>query len=159
MTAPLPPVPQPTTGITPILMPPDAVPDRQGVMVIMSERRKDGDWVLPRLFRALTVMGNATIDLSQVRIAPGTSEIEVRAIMAEVKIIVPHNLRVECDGTPVLGEFKLKRVSTAVPVPDAPLVRITGVSVMSSVSVKVIDPNAPSWVRRLRGLTRQEGED
>jgi hypothetical protein len=158
MSSPLPPVPQPT-AIAPVLMPPDAVPDRQGVSVWMSEKEKDGDWTLPRLFRALVVMGNMTIDLSQVRIAPGTSEIEIRAIMAEVKIIVPHNLRVECDGEPIIGEFKLKRIATSTPVPDAPLVRVTGTSVLASVTVRVVDPNAKRGLRRwLRGKDQQQEE-
>jgi hypothetical protein len=157
MNAPIPPVQTPV--ITPMLMPPDAVPERQGVMTVMSQARRDGDWVLPRLFRALTVMGQVVIDLTQVRIAPGTSEIEVRAIMAEVKIIVPHNLRVECSGHPILGEFTLKRQSKSIPIPDAPLVRITGASIMSSVSIRVIDPNAPSWIRRLRGRVSKSADE
>jgi len=152
MSSSLPPVPQPA-DITPVLMPSEAVPDRQGVMVFMSERRTDGEWTMPRLFRNLAVMGNVVIDLSEVRIAPGTSEIEVRAFMAEVKIIVPHNLRVECEGDPVLGEFKMKRIATSKPVADAPLVRVTGISCLSSVTVRVVDPNAKGRSRRLRGRT------
>jgi len=158
MSAPVPPVPQPPI-ITPILMPPDAVPARQGVMAFMSHVHREGDWVLPRLFRALAFMGQAEIDLTRVRIAPGTSEIEVRAIMGEVKIIVPHNLRVECSGHPILGEFKIKRVAKSIPVPDAPLVRITGVAFMGGVSIKVIDPNAPNWIRRLRGRSGGSAEE
>ena len=161
MTSPTPPVSQPpaeASGITPILVAPESVPERQGVMSFMSEVSRNGDWVLPRYFRALAVMGKAVIDLTQVRIAPGTSEIDARAIMGEVKIIVPHNLRVECAGHPLLGEFSCKHRSDARAQPDAPLVRVIGVAVMGNVNVKVVDPNAPGWLARLRGRVFDESE-
>ncbi len=116
----------------------------------MSSVTREGEWVMPRLLRALTFMGEATIDLTQVRIAPGTSEIDARAFLGEIKIIVPHSLRVECTGQPLMGSFRVTRSSVAVPVPDAPLVRITGVAFMGNVVVKVVDPNERRWVSRLR---------
>jgi hypothetical protein len=48
---------------------------------------------------------------------------------------------VECEGHPVAGEFKVKRVAKTRPLPDAPLIRVTGVALMGAVSIKVIDPN------------------
>ena len=116
----------------------------------MSGVTREGEWVMPRVLRAITVMGSAVIDLTQVRIAPGTSQIDARAIMGEIIIIVPHNLRVECTGQPLMGNFAVKRSAVAVPVPDAPLVRITGVAFMANVEVKVIDPNEQRWIKRLR---------
>jgi len=128
-------------AIAPVVMPAESVPERLGVMGFMSELHRNGEWVLPRLFRALAVMGKVVIDLTQVRLGPGTSEIEVRAFMGEVKIIVPHHLRVECEGHPIAGEFKMKRVAKTRPQADAPLIRVTGVAIMGAVSIRVIDPN------------------
>jgi Cell wall-active antibiotics response 4TMS YvqF len=159
MTSPTPPAPQvPVTavGITPMLIPSESVPERQGMMGVLASVTREGDWVLPRLFRVLCVMGNATIDLTQVRLGAGESLVEVRCIMGEVKLIVPHNLRVECAGHPVLGEFTVKRWSDSRAMPEAPLIRIDGISMMGSVTVRVIDPNEDKWARRLRrlGLSR-----
>ena len=133
-----------------MLVPAETVPQHLGATTFMSSVTREGEWVMPRVFRALTVMGNATIDLTQVRIAPGISEIDARAIMGEIKIIVPHNLRVECTGQPLLGNFHVKRSAVLMPVPDAPLVRITGIAFMGSVEIKVIDPNERRWLSRLR---------
>jgi hypothetical protein len=133
-----------------VLVPPETVAPHLGLTTFMSSVTREGEWVMPRLLRALTVMGDSTIDLTQVRIAPGTSEIDARAFMGEVKIIVPHNLRVECTGQPLLGSFKVTRSALTVPVPDAPLVRITGFAFMGNVTVKVVDPNERRWVSRLR---------
>jgi Cell wall-active antibiotics response 4TMS YvqF len=143
-----PPVPQYVIG--PLLVPPTGVAERGGVMSVLSNVSRNGEWVLPRLLRALTVMGDTKLDLTQIRLAPGASEIDVRCFMGNVKIVVPHNLRVECVGTPFLGEFTLKHVSRATPSPDAPLIRITGSAFMGSVVVKVIDPNSPRGLDKLR---------
>jgi hypothetical protein len=70
--------------------------------------------------------------------------------MGNIQITVPHNLRVEVDGTPFLGEFSVKRRSKSMPSPDAPLIRITGGSFMASVEVRIIDPQAPSALDRVR---------
>jgi hypothetical protein len=136
--------------IGPVLVPPESVPDRQGVMACLSSTTRNGGWVLPRLFRALAIMGEVKLDLRNVQLGPGTSEINVRAFIGNVEITVPHNLRVECDGTPFLGEFNCKRRSKSTPSPDAPLIRITGGSFMASVEVRIIDPQAPSALDRVR---------
>ncbi len=143
-------MPTPAVSVTPVLVSPETVAPHLGLTTVMSSVTREGEWVMPRLLRALTFMGEATIDLTQVRIAPGTSEIDARAFLGEIKIIVPHSLRVECTGQPLMGSFRVTRSSVAVPVPDAPLVRITGVAFMGNVVVKVVDPNERRWVSRLR---------
>jgi hypothetical protein len=160
MSSPTPPTPPiPAVGITPLLIPSETVPERQGMMTLMASQHREGDWVLPRLYRVFCCMGNATIDLTQVRLGAGESVIDVRCIMGEVKLIVPHNLRVECSGHPVLGEFILKRWSDSRAMPEAPVVRINGVSFMGSVTVRVIDPNEGKWARRLRRLGRSRAAE
>ena len=99
-------VPAVPVGITPMLIPAELVPEEQTVVAIMGELNRNGEWLLPREFRVLAVMGAARLDLSQVRIGPGVSEIVASAFMGEVTITVPHNLRVECGGHPIIVEFK-----------------------------------------------------
>ena len=65
--------------------PPETVAPHLGLTTVMSSVTREGEWVMPRLLRALTFMGEATIDLTQVRIAPGTSEIDARAFLGEIK--------------------------------------------------------------------------
>jgi hypothetical protein len=154
MSVPLPPGSVPAGPVAPysggpVLVPPESVPDRQGVMACLSSTTRNGGWVLPRLFRALAIMGEVKLDLRNIHLGPGTSEIHVRAFMGNVEITVPHNLRVECDGSPFLGEFTVKNRSKSTPSLDAPLIRITGGSFMASVEVRIIDPQAPSTLDRV----------
>lgn len=161
MNVPLPPGSVPAAPVSsypsgPVLIPPESVPDRQGVMACLSNTVRNGGWALPRLFRALAIMGEVKLDLRDVHLGTGASEIQVRAFMGNAEITVPHNLRVECDGTPFLGEFSIKRRSKSVPSPDAPLIRITGGAFMASVKVRVVDPQAPSALERVRAWVNGE---
>jgi predicted membrane protein len=95
-------------------------------------------------------MGNVELDLTRARVGPGTSHIEVVAVIGSVTVLVPPELRVECEGDPLLGSFEVKRQVEGTAPPDAPLVHISGSAFMGSVEVKVIDPNAPGWFEKLR---------
>lgn|GEM_PF-676912 len=131
--------------IGPVLVPEHQVPARHGFTALLSNVSRVGPWELPRNMRVAAFMGQVTLDLTQVAIAPGVSTIEVMCIMGEVKIVVPNALRVECSGNPVMGEFQIRGSAVAPASPTAPLVRITGTAVAGNVSVRVVDPNAPRW--------------
>ncbi len=127
------------------------VPERRGVIACASHVRRDGDWILPRLFRAVAVAGNVEIDLTRVHVGAGTSLIEVKAIMGAVTIVVPPWLRVQCDGNSIVGGFEITRKAESTTAPDAPLIRVTGTAFMGAVDVRVVDPNARGWLDRLTG--------
>jgi len=132
-------------------VPAEVVPERAGVVSVLSNQGRNGDWVLPRLFRALAFMGSVEIDLTRARVGPGKSLIEVRAFMGNIEILVPPDLRVDCDVSPVLGNVEAKlKGQPAQPGIDAPLISIRGTAFMGNVEVKVVDPNAPDWIDRLK---------
>ena len=126
------------------------MPERRGAVAILSHLRRDADWILPRLFRVFAFWGNAELDLTQALLAPGTSQIEIRCIMANVEIIVPPDLRVESEVDALLGSAEVQRQIASTTSPDAPTVRITGSAFMGSIEIKVVDPNAPGLMERLR---------
>lgn len=131
--------------IGPVLVSEQQVPARHGFTALLSSVSRVGGWQLPRTMRVAAFMGQVTLDLTQVAIAPGASTIEIMCIMGEVKIVVPNALRVECSGNPVMGEFQIRGSAVAPASPTAPLVRITGIALAGKVSVRVVDPNAPRW--------------
>ena len=65
-------------------------------------------------------------------------------------MLVPPDIRIDCDATPVVGNLEVRRDAESTMSPDAPLVQISGTAFMASIEVKVIDPNAPTWMKRLR---------
>lgn len=134
----------------PRVVPASAVPERAGVAACFSKSVREGDWLLPRGFRAVALMGSIKLDLTRSAVADGITDIEIMCVMGSVEIIVPHQLRVECDGDQTVGSFEITHDSGSVPAADAPLLRIRGRAFMGSVDVKVVDPNAPGWLQRLR---------
>jgi len=136
--------------VHPVVVADEPVPDRRGTVAFLSHVKRDGDWTLPRLFHAFALWGSAEVDLTRAQIGAGTSHIEINCIMGNVTVLVPPELRIECDVDPVIGSFEVLREAEDRRLPDAPLVRITGTAFMGSVEVKVIDPNAPSWFEKLR---------
>jgi hypothetical protein len=134
----------------PSVIPAELVPERRGAVSVLSSYERDGDWILPRNFRAVALLGSVELDLTQARVGPGTSRIELVAALGSVTIIVPPDLRVECEGEPLLGSFEYKAEATPTTAPDAPLLRITGTAVLGSIEIRVVDPNAPGWVERIK---------
>jgi hypothetical protein len=132
------------------IVPAEIVPQQRGALAVASYTARSGDWILARRFRAIAFAGAVDLDLTHARIGPGISRIEVRAIMGAVTILVPPDIRVECDGDSILAAFEITRDTAITPLPDAPLVVISGTAFMGAVDVKVVDPNAPGWYEKLR---------
>jgi hypothetical protein len=138
------------TPRAPRIVPASVVPARSGIAACFSKSVREGDWLLPRAFRAVALVGSVRLDLTRSAVAEGTTEIEIMCVLGSVNIIVPHQLRVECTGDPTVGSFEISHDSGSVPAANAPLLRITGRAFMGSVDVKVVDPDAPGWLQRLR---------
>lgn len=141
-------------------LPPDHVPARRGAVAFLSHIRRDSDWIVPRLFRVFAFWGNAEIDLTHALLGPGTTEIELRCIMASVEITVPPDVRVQCDADAVMGSAEVQRKVASTTSPDAPLVHITGTTFMGSIEVRVVDPNAPGFMEKIRRkIARKAGAE
>ena len=117
------------------------VPERKGSVSMMSQTVRNGRWAMPRLFRAVTIMGNIELDLTQALIGPGVSKIEMVAIMSNVTVVVPPWVRIECDGDPFMGSFEVQRFAQTTAGADAPVIDISGTAIMSSINAVVVDPN------------------
>ena len=127
---------------SPVVISAELVPDRRGAVAILSSTNREGDWILPRLFRVVSFMGNVELDLTNVRLGPGASHIEIRCMWGNVEITVPPDIRVEVEGEPVIGTFEVARKVPSTLSPEAPLLRITGSVVMGAVTISIVDPNA-----------------
>jgi hypothetical protein len=147
-------VPQAPTA-SQMLVPQELVPPVRGVTAFLSAQSRAGDWILPRLFRAVSFWGSVTIDLTKVRFGPGTSKIEVVAIMGSIEVLVPPDVRLECDGDAIVGSFETRGQKWSRPVEGAPTIHITGTAYLGSVDVIVVDPNAPSWIEMLKTRWQQ----
>ena len=132
----------------PFVIPAEFVPDRRGAVVFFSSSNRNGDWILPRLFRVVACMGNMELDLTSAKLAPGDSQIEIRCFFGNVEITVPPEIRLDVEGHPFVGSFEMSRSVPSAQSPDAPRLLISGSVFMGAVTIKVVDPNAPGKSKR-----------
>ncbi len=114
------------------------VPRPKRVLSILNAAKRQGTWYVPEYFKVISVMGEVLLDFREADLGAGLTEVEVTSVMGSVKVIVPPDLQVQCDGDGILGQFDSLERGTIDIDPDLPLLRITGVAVMAAVEIKVM---------------------
>ncbi len=118
--------------------------EARGVVSIFGDNRKTGRWIVPEHFRVFSVFGSAKVDLREAVLQYPVTVIEALAVCADIQIIVPPGVIVECDGDALLGAFTVsenKRSKRETPRPlGGPVVRVQGSAYLASVTVKVRPP-------------------
>jgi hypothetical protein len=133
----LPTHPQPAAA--PVRRPSSGVPavGHASSMAIMGDCKRQGVWSVPEHHSAFALMGSVLIDLREAQLSAHETLINASSIMGEVKIIVPADMHVVVDGTPIMGEFGQAKDKVPAEVgPGSPTVRVRGLALMGSVTVQ-----------------------
>jgi hypothetical protein len=104
------------------------------IRAILSETRRGGLWVVPPQLDVKAVMANITLDLRSAMLAPGVTDVDVRAIMASVQIVLPPGVRVIENLRAFMASVTDDSYSD-VSNPSAPVIRLTGRAFMSEVKI------------------------
>lgn len=111
------------------------------LLSLMSTTKRVGRWALPRKFDVVAVMSDTRIDLTSAVLPPGVSEIELRAVMASMKVIVPPGVRVIVDTHSFMANVHSRAdelpLSDVPATANAPVIRLTGFALMADVKVVV----------------------
>ncbi len=112
-------------------------PEESGrIVAILSETRRGGLWAVPRRLEVRAMMSNLTLDLRSALLAPGVTEIAVRAVMASVQIILPPGVRVLDRVRAFMAGVTDDSYGALSDDPSVPAIRLTGRAVMAEVKVK-----------------------
>jgi hypothetical protein len=129
--------------------------DREWVVAVMGDSRRQGRWRVERPLAAVAVMGDVVLDLRGAEVPQGEVDITAVAVMGDVKIYVPDGVDVQLSGIAVMGDKKVK-VREAPAGQTAPKVVVRAVAVMGDVKV-IGDSDAEPVRRTLRAwLTRDD---
>ncbi len=110
------------------------------VRTFMGNIERSGPMDVPPRLEVRTTLGNIELDLSDATFGPVT-EISIRSILGNVEITLPAGVRVENDGSGVLGSFECHVLPGAMPmVGTAPIVRLTGRTILGNVEVHADAP-------------------
>ncbi|MFD7155826.1 DUF1707 domain-containing protein [Kribbella sp. NPDC059898] len=124
------------------------------INVFMSETKRMGSWLVPQRQEVNAVLGDVTLDYTEAQIPYDEIQIDVKSILADVKIRVPQNAVVLLDSNPILGsvteqEAGLKAVPDPNAQPTAPKrFHIRGTAILGEIKIK----RGPRLSKRL-GLT------
>jgi len=117
------------------------------LVAVMSNLTRSGAWELGDTRRVVSVIGAATLDLREVELPPGCTELVCVAVMGSVELIVPPNLHVDLAGVGVLGSFESRGLQVSRPTPGRPWLRVRGSAVFGSVEVIGKGPPDPRLAR------------
>lgn len=112
---------------------------RARLVAFMSSTRRVGRWAVPRDLRFVAVMSDSKLDLTQAALpVGGVVNIDLTAVMASVRIIVPPGMRVINEMHSIMAD-----VGSSADELDSgggtssPVIRLTGTAFMADLKVKV----------------------
>jgi hypothetical protein len=107
-------------------------------LAVLGNVERRGRFRLVNGYRATSVLGNIELDLRDVVLPPGVTEIRVRAVLGNIEITVPPQLAVECEGSGILASFASMNRVPAEGGDDAPVLRIVGSAVLGNVEIRTL---------------------
>jgi hypothetical protein len=129
--------------------------DREWVVAVMGDSKRQGRWRVERPLAALAIMGDVVLDLRGAEVPRGDVDITATAVMGDVKVYVPDGVDVELSGIAVMGDKKVM-VREAPAGQPSPRVVVKATVVMGDVKV-IGDTYAEPARRTLRAwLTRDD---
>jgi hypothetical protein len=143
-------VPAATTALAPV-----HVAAEGRTIAVFSGTRRAGVWQPARLNHVLAVFGGAEIDMREVELPPGETEIRVFCMFGGVEITVAPGTRVHLECTAIFGGAEQEEASTS-PAPDGPVVRVTGLVFFGGVEVLERLPGEGGWAARKRRKAAQK---
>lgn len=112
-------------------------PEKGRIVSVLASTRRKGMWQPARHLDVWSIVSDTHLDLTRAHLAPGVTEIHLRAVMAAVKVIVPPGVRVVCQPSAFMAEVSDETIDPPAVGSGAPVVRITGPMFMAELKVKV----------------------
>ena len=109
---------------------------RPRLLALFGGVTRKGRWQVPPDFAAVTVFGEARLDLREAVLPPG--EIRLRAVCAlgGAEITVPPEMRVIDSTVAIMGGVEVPPDTPESARPDAPVLHLSGVTFMGGISVR-----------------------
>ncbi|MFC9690275.1 DUF1707 domain-containing protein [Kribbella sp. NPDC056951] len=145
---------QPAAAPQPVQYSPGTVvQDGPAINVFLSDTKRLGNWVAPQRQEVHAVLGDVTLDYTEAQIPFDEIYVDIRCILADVKIRVPADAVVHLDSNPILGAVS-EQAATLLPAPDPntphrpKTFHIRGTAILGDIKIK----RGPRLTKRL-GLT------
>jgi hypothetical protein len=128
-------------------------PTSSAAIALMGGFSRKGDWVVPKNFTAVAIMGGGEIDLREARYADPVVTIHAVTIMGGIEITVPEDASVQVTGIGIMGGFD--HGATGGGQSGGPTIIVNGVAFMGGVEVKRKPPKKSKRQRLGSGKSRE----
>ncbi|HET9440464.1 MAG TPA: DUF1707 domain-containing protein [Longimicrobiales bacterium] len=123
--------------------------EHQHFVAIMGGVDKRGVWQPAQKTYCYVLMGGVALDYREALLPPGETELTIIAMMGGAEIIVPPDMRVDCDGIAIMGGFDHGPEMSSADA-GAPVLRINGFCLMGGVEITVRKPGESAKDARIR---------
>ncbi len=106
------------------------------VVAVCSSSARKGRWRPGALTRAVSVLGDIGIDLTEAVFEQQVTEINVACVLGNVEILVPENVTLRGHGGGVLGNFEVHGEGRSGVDPNAPVVIIRGFALLGNIEAR-----------------------
>ncbi|MGR4881878.1 DUF1707 domain-containing protein [Streptomyces sp. LARHCF249] len=106
------------------------------VVAVCSSSARKGRWRPGALTRAVSVMGDISIDLTQAVFEQQVTEINVTCVLGNVEVLVPENVTLRGYGSGVLGNFEVRGEGRGATDPQAPVVIVRGFALLGNIEAR-----------------------
>ncbi len=106
------------------------------VVAVFSGASRKGLWHVPAAMDAVSVFGDTELDLRHATLAAGGVSIRVVTVFGTTRITVPPEMHVVDDGWALFGGREIPPDSDESAGQDAPVLRVTGVSIFGLTTVR-----------------------
>lgn len=106
------------------------------VVAVCSSSSRKGRWRPGAHTRAVSVMGDISIDLTQAVFEQQVTEINVTSILGNVEILVPENVTLRGYGSGVLGNVEVHGEGRGETDPQAPVVIVRGFALLGNIEAR-----------------------
>ncbi|MFF1412313.1 DUF1707 domain-containing protein [Streptomyces sp. NPDC058289] len=106
------------------------------VVAVCSSSSRKGRWRPGAHTRAISVLGDIGIDLTQAVFEQQVTEINVTSILGNVEILVPENVTLRGYGSGVLGNFEVRGEGRGETDPQAPVVIVRGFALLGNIEAR-----------------------
>ena len=106
------------------------------VVCVFSGITRKGAWRVPARIQAVTVFGGADLDLREAVLPAKQINIRAICVLGGMDITVPPEMHVVDTGWALLGGREIPSDTEESASPDAPVLRISGVTILGGISVR-----------------------
>lgn len=115
---------------------------RARLVAILGAITRKGAWQVPEKMSAVTVLAGGDLDFREALLPPGEIRLRATCVLAGLDIVVPPEMRVIDDAWALMGGIEVPPETEESRQPNAPVLRLSGVTIMGGVSVRR-KPRAP----------------